>query len=115
MVISIDVETGVNNVGITFPCAFSSVDFCIWCFCAAYFFGNGPPNIAALRTIAHATIQMMEENLPVLICPARGDAFDLDNVTDVQDVVVQLLCAHMLKCSLIAMWWLSLVSISFGL
>ena len=38
----------------------------------------------------------MEENHPVLICSARGDAFDLDNITDVQDVVVQLLCAHML-------------------
>ena len=60
------------------------------------FFGNWPPNIAALQTITHATIQMMEENLPVLIRSARGDAFDLDNVTDVQDVVVQLLCTHML-------------------
>ena len=59
---------------------------------------------------------MMEENLPVLIRSASGDAFDLDNVTDVQDVVVQLLCTHMLlEVLLIAMWWLSLVSISFGL
>ena len=40
----------------------------------------------------------MEENLPVLSCSARGDAFDLDNVTDVQVAVVQLLCAHMLLC-----------------
>ena len=112
LVITIDVETGMNNVGITFPCTFSSVNFCFWCFCAAYFFGNRPPNIAGLQTIAHATIQMME-NLPVLIRSARGDAFDLDNVTDVQDVVVQLLCTHMLlevfvNCNVVAVSGLNL-------
>ena len=77
------------------------------------FFGNRPPNIATLQTITHATIQMMEENLPLLIRSARGDAFDLDNVTDVQDVVVQLLCTHMLlevfvNCDVVAVSGLNL-------
>ena len=53
---------------------------------------------------------MMEENLLVLIRSARGDAFDLDNV---MDVVVQLLCAHMLlevfvNCDVVAVSGLNL-------
>ena len=64
MVITIDVETGVNNVLFL---ALSQVSISVSGVFVQLFFGNQPPNIAALQTIAHATIQMMEENLPVLI------------------------------------------------
>ena len=80
------------------------------------FFGNWPPNIAALQTIAHATIQMMEENLPFLFVQLE----EMHLILTTSLMFRMLLCNYSvpiccLKCLLIAMRWVSLVSISFGL